>query len=99
MFISNIVLRGKNIALENKKPEAVEKIVEKKIEVPVEVEKIVYKDNPETLEELETYKSATSLLSEGYITMFDIAEMSADMFGQPIHQDWYDLYQVALAFL
>ena len=58
----------------------------------VEVEKVVYKDSPETLEVLDNYEKVMTNITEGYITVFEIAESFAILYGQPIHQDYYDLY-------
>ena len=72
--------------------------VVKEIEVPVvkEVEEIVYRDNQSTIDELNLCNTTVGLLSEGYITMFDIAKEYAGIYGSPIHQDWYDLRELAV---
>ena len=64
-----------------------------------EVEKIVYRDNPETQNDLELYRSAAELLAEGYTTSFPLAEAYMTYFGESMHQDWYDLYDLALELL
>lgn len=64
----------------------------KTITKEVEVEKVVYKDSPETVEALANYEKVMTNITEGYITVFEIAESFAILYGQPIHQDYYDLY-------
>jgi len=60
-----------------------------------EVEKIVYRDSVATLDDLEIYRNATSVLSEGYVTMFPVAQIAMDDYGVPMHQDWKDLLEIA----
>jgi len=62
----------------------------------IEVEKIVYKDTKETLGYVNDLEVGMTNMTEGYITVFEIAEYFADIYGQPIHQDYYDLYNFSL---
>lgn len=63
--------------------------------VEVEKEKIVYKDSPETLELLETYETSIEVMSEAYITIFEVTDACAAYMGSPVHQDYYDVYEIA----
>jgi hypothetical protein len=73
----------------------VPKEVIKEVPVVEEVEKIVYKDSPETLELLDLYEKSMETTTEAYITIFEVAEACASYHGQPVHQDYYTVYEFA----
>ena len=67
--------------------------------VTQEVEKIVYKDTPETLEYVEALEDGLDAMSEAYLVVFDVAEIEMDDNNMRIGQGFYDVYNFAKAWL
>jgi hypothetical protein len=66
-------------------------------EVPVieEVERVVYKDTKETTELVDLYHSSMLTTTEAYVTIFEAAEECMGIYGYPIHNDYYIVYEFA----
>lgn len=67
--------------------------------VTQEVEKIVYKDTPETLEYVEALEDGLDAMSEAYLVVFDVAKIEMDDNNMRIGQGYYDVYDFAKAWL
>lgn len=64
-----------------------------------EVEKIVYKDSPQTLETLKSTKESACLFGASYILLFNVIEDLMEAYDSPVHQDWYDVNNSATKYL
>jgi hypothetical protein len=58
-------------------------------------EKIVYQDTAETVELVGLYNDSMTTITEAYITIFEVAESCASLYGQPVHNDYYVVYEFA----
>ncbi len=55
-----------------------------------EVEKIVYKNHPDVLDEIEYHNDVACQMAGAYENSFEIMQLIGKEFYMPIHQDWYD---------
>ena len=73
-----------------------EPIVEKEI---VEVEKIVYENDPATIEELANTIDIACQMAISYEQSFVILSDMARVYNQPIHESWYEAKAEATEYL
>jgi len=60
-----------------------------------EVERVVYQDTKETTDLVELYHTSMLTTTEAYVTIFEAAEECMTIYGYPIHNDYYTVYEFA----
>jgi hypothetical protein len=97
-FIMGIAVGSADVEVQVKE---VVKEVEVVREVPVieervvVEEKIVYQDTKETTELVDLYHASMLTTTEAYVTIFEAAEECMGIYGYPIHNDYYTVYEFA----